>query len=221
MKLIEPIECCKICFKELKNNTFHSLFNNIEICNSCMMKMNPYFKTFYIDNTKALAIYRYDDFIKQLIYQFKGCFDIELKNVFLGPYRFELSLLFYSYYLVPLPSSKEHDEKRGFNHVVESFKCLKLPFLNVLYKNKNHKQSEGNIFQRKDVSNVIEIKNGELIKCKKILIVDDICTTGSSLRRAIELVKKYEPKELKILVIAKRDLTEQEKEYVKGKIEII
>ena len=53
------------------------------------------------------------------------------------------------------------------------------------------------------------------------MIVDDICTTGSSLRRAIELVKKYEPKELKILVIAKRDLTEQEKEYVKGKIEII
>lgn len=172
--------------------------------------MTPYFKHFRIDGYSAIALYRYDDIIKKLIFQFKGCKDIELKNAFLDPFRFELKLRFFSYHLVPLPSSEKSDLERGFNHVIEIFKCLNLPFENVLYKKKDHKQSDGHFKDRLNVDKVIDIKNGDSLKDKNILIVDDVCTTGSSIRAAINLIKNYKPKRIKILIIAKRDFTEEE-----------
>ncbi len=172
--------------------------------------MMPYFKHFKIDGYDALALYRYDGIIKKLIFQFKGCKDYELRNVFLELFRIELKLRYFKYCLVPLPSSRKSDEERGFNHVIEIFKGLKLPFENVLFKKKEHKQSDGHFKDRIDVDKVIDIKNGGKLKGKNILIVDDICTTGSSIRAAIKLIQKYNPKRIKILVVAKRDFTEEE-----------
>lgn len=172
--------------------------------------MTPYFKHFKIDGYDAISLYRYDDIIKNLIFRFKGYKDYELKNVFLEPFRFELKTRFSSYRLVPLPSSKKSDEERGFNHVVEIFKCLNLPIENVLFKKKEHKQSDGNFKDRINVDKVIGIKNGESLEGKNILIVDDICTTGSSIKTAINLIKKYNPKRIKILVVAKRDFSDEE-----------
>lgn len=176
--------------------------------------MTPYFKHFKIGGYDAIALYRYDDAIKKLIFQFKGCKDIELSSAFLEMFRFELKARFSSYHLVPLPSSKKSDEERGFNHVVEIFKWLNLPFENVLYKKKEHKQSDGNFKDRVHVDKVIGIKNADNIKGKNILIVDDVCTTGSSIRAAIKLIKKHEPRKIKILVVAKRDFTKEELESI-------
>ena len=63
-----------------------------------------------------MAIYDYNETIKKLIYQFKGCYDYELKDVFLFRYVTYLKWKFNDYILVPAPSSKVDDEKRGFNH---------------------------------------------------------------------------------------------------------
>ena len=38
---------------------------------------------------------------------------------------------------------------------------------------------------------------------KNILIVDDVFTTGSTIRAAIDLVKQAKPKNIKVLVMAK------------------
>jgi predicted amidophosphoribosyltransferase len=35
------------------------------------------------------------------------------------------------------------------------------------------------------------------------LIVDDVYTTGSSVKAAISLIKKYNPKEIRVLTVAK------------------
>lgn len=59
------------------------------------------------------------------------------------------------------------------------------------------------------------LKEIEVIKNKKILICDDICTTGSTLKAIIELVKKGNPKDIKILVVAKRDFSKKELEQLK------
>ena len=39
---------------------------------------------------------------------------------------------------------------------------------------------------------------------KKVLIVDDVLTTGSSIKASIELLKKYKPKKMKGLVVAEK-----------------
>lgn len=204
------IHICKICFNEIKETSFHSIVNSSSICDKCLNSLNPYFKHFEIDGVKALSIYRYDDVVKKIIFQFKGCKDYELKDVFLSAFKFEILLKFHGYTIVPLPSSKESDMERGFNHVEEIFKVLNLPMKKVLFKKFKHKQSDGHFKDRVNVDKVIGIKNGETLTSKKILIVDDVCTTGSSIRCAIKLVKKYNPKDIKILVISKRDFTDEE-----------
>ena len=37
-----------------------------------------------MDGYKALALFDYDDEVKEKLYQFKGCFDYELGQVFLN-----------------------------------------------------------------------------------------------------------------------------------------
>ena len=44
-----------------------------------------------------------------------------------------------------------------------------------------------------------------MVKNKRILLIDDVVTTGSTLKASIDLIKKGSPKDIKILVLAKVD----------------
>ena len=156
-----------------------------------------------IGKTSGVAIYKYDDNIKSLLYQLKGCYDIELKNVFLCRYIPYLKAKYRGYVVVPAPSSKIDDEKRGFNHVVEIYKSLGLPILNVLEKNAVDKQSSKSKKKRLNIEKIIEGKNIEILNGKKVLIVDDIYTIGATMFKCIEIVKEAHPKDIKVLVVAK------------------
>ena len=75
----------------------------------------------------------------------------------------------------------------------------------VLYKIKdNAKQSSLSIHQRKEnVKNVYTVKKKETISNKKILLVDDIYTTGNTVKSCINELGLINPKQVDILVIAK------------------
>ncbi len=84
MRLKEPTRICKICFKEFEVNSTRTLFSkSIHVCDSCFKKYKAKFIEFKINNVKGIAIYEYDDNIRELIYQFKGCYDIEQGGLFL------------------------------------------------------------------------------------------------------------------------------------------
>ena len=195
---------CKICFKEIKDI---SLFNFVHktnfLCESCFSKFKAKFITFKIGNVKGVAVYEYDDNLKNLIYQYKGCYDYELKDIFLFRYIHYLRLMYKGFLIVPAPSFYLDDEKRGFNHVQEIFKSLKLKMLPILRKNVKHKQSGSNKKKRSEVQNVIEIESSVNLNNKKILLVDDILTTGNTLHRCIDLLKNRGAKKIEVLVIAK------------------
>lgn len=149
-----------------------------------------------------MAIYRYNSFFKSLLYQFKGCYDIELRDVFLEKQAHYLRIKYFGYYLVYVPSSLEDDKKRGFNHVEEIFKLLNLNHINVLRKKFAFKQSDLPKKEREKIIDKLEVIDGFKIKDKKILLVDDVLTTGSSIKSAIRLITKYHPKDIKVLVLA-------------------
>ena len=46
-----------------------------------------------------------------------------------------------------------------------------------------------------------EIENGDKVTEKKILLVDDVITTGASILASIKLLEKYKPKKIVVLVI--------------------
>jgi ComF family protein len=198
------LRICKVCFKEF-NYSGVQLFNNkICICFNCFNELLPVFLKFELDGVKCLNLYDYNDGMKTLIYNFKGCYDYELKDVFLSRFLLEIKLRYIGYVLVPLPSTKKDDEERGFNHVVEMFSILGLPIISCIFKKVDYKQSDLNKEQRKEVYKKLDITCGERLRDKKVLIVDDIMTTGSSLKATIKLIKPYKPKKLKVLVLSRK-----------------
>lgn len=151
-----------------------------------------------------MAIYKYNEGIRELIYQFKGCYDYELAPIFLNRCLNYLKFKYRGYVIVPAPSSKEGDEARGFNHVVEIFKYLDKPIVRNVEKTSDIKQADLSKSERKQISNYLEIKNRYLLTGKNILIVDDVKTTGSTLKAMVKLIKECKPKKIKILVLSRR-----------------
>mgnify|MGYP003290160876 CR=1 FL=1 len=147
-------------------------------------------------------MYFYNDAVKEFLYQFKGCFDIELASVFLEYYLPFLKIKYRGYYLIPAPSYEEANITRGFNHVKEIFKSLNLPFIDCVKKLQNIKQADLNSQERKNIDKYLKIDNVDLTK-KKILIVDDVYTTGSTIKAIINLVKPLNPKKIQVLVMSK------------------
>lgn len=197
---------CKICFNEFEIDGFSSFFNkNQVICYSCFLKLEPKFISFIDEGVKCLAIYNYDETIKKLLYQFKGCFDKELKDVFLGTFAIELRLRFIGYKIIPIPSHAEDDEERGFNHVEEMFSCLRKEEEKILTKKVKVKQSSLSKKERENIKEVMAIKNKIDLSNQKILIVDDVYTTGNSFRACLKLISSLHPKSIKACFLAKND----------------
>ncbi len=165
--------------------------------------MRPLFLKFRIGNIDAMAVYKYDDTIRTLLYQLKGCYDIELAEVFLSRFKDELHFLFHNYFLIPAPSSKEDDEEREFNHVKAIFQCLKLPFLPIVEKAFDYKQAELSAKQRKGAIRSLKLNNEKNLYGKNILIIDDVYTTGATVLGMIGLIKTLKPKKIKVLVMSK------------------
>lgn len=198
---------CKICFKEINDFSLHNFLNkNNVVCEECFKKFVPKFIHFKHGDVRCLSIYNYDANIKDLLYKYKGCYDYELKSVFLNRYLWYLKLKYYGFKVITLPSYALDDERRGFNHVKEIAKLLNLPILDILIKTKPHKQADQTAAGRKKIKEVLQLSHVEAIENNKILILDDVHTTGSSIQAAIDLIKEGKPKKIEVLVIAKNEL---------------
>lgn len=195
---------CRICFKPINDYSLYNLLNNNGIlCEECFTNFAPKFIHFRINGVNGLAIYEYDETIKELLFKFKGCFDIEMKDVFFDRYYRYLRLKYYGYYVVPVPSYYTDDLTRGFNHVVEIYNRLNLPMLKIIKKTKQEKQANKHKKERLEVSKILVGEDIEQVKNKKILIVDDVMTTGSSLSAVIDIIRHGHPKKIEVLVMAK------------------
>lgn len=119
---------------------------------------------------------------------------------------------FSGFTLIPVPLEKSKLKWRGFNQAEEIGKelarFLKIPLVNnVLVKIKETlPQVELSDEERKEnVKDAFSIKNGDQILGKKILLVDDIYTTGSTLEECAKVLKKAGAKEVIGIVIARAE----------------
>ena len=109
-----------------------------------------------------------------------------------------------------LKISKKRYKERGYNQsyliAKEIAKNTDLEILNnCLIKTKNIiEQSKLNKEERKiNIQGVYEIKNSALIKNKKILLIDDIYTTGSTVNECSKILNKEKTNKIGVLTIAK------------------
>ncbi len=173
------------------------------MCPECERKFIPRFRKFDIKEIPGMTLYDYDSNIRGLLYQFKGCYDVELANLFLSKYKWGLHMLYQNYVIVPAPSLKEDNEKRGFNHVQKIFENINLPIKNIITKKGSFKQTKNTKKERKNIKKHLFLEDAESIRGKKVLIVDDVYTTGSTMKSLIALVKECKPKKIRFLVMSK------------------
>lgn len=164
--------------------------------------MAPVLHEFRLAGSKGLAIYRYEQTIKERLYQLKGCADIEIAPVFLEYFLPYLRLRYLGYEIVPAPSYCETDRQRGFNHVEEIFKGLKMKMLHCIKKTSPLKQADLNRKDRASIARRLVYDGHVSLRGKKLLIVDDVMTTGSTLKAMIDLLRRHGAGKIQVLVMA-------------------
>lgn len=196
---------CVICFKDVYRipSIYHLLYQP-PICFECLSKLEMIDKTFIKANKPTRILYRYNDFFKQLLFQYKGQYDLALKDAFLCISKEELQRKYREYLIVIIPSSKEDNEKRGFcpnEKIVETFSH---DIFKGLYKSINYKQTSQK--DRRGIKKVLQIENGYLLTNRKVLVFDDVITSGNTMQATIDLIASYHPKCIEILVLASKQI---------------
>ena len=198
-------QICLICHTPLlKEVSLLHLVRHYSICKSCMNKFDVVDRTISFYHHPLRILYTYNDFFKSLLFQYKGQYDYVLKDAFLSLFINELKEKYKDYIIVVTPSSLIDNQKRGFAPMEEIGRTIHSNLFLSLYKKEHYKQSDLSFEERKNVKDKIGIKNGEVLKGKKVLIIDDVLTSGSTLHACLELVLENKPKHVELLVLSTR-----------------
>lgn len=167
-------------------------------------------KLFY---DSLLYMFEYKGIIRQLILKYKFRQKAYLYNMFSRIILKDEKILsqIKSYdVIIPIPMFKEKKKRRGYNQTELITKLISKE-LNInlqdnnLIKIKNTKtQSTLSRNERKEnIKNAFFVNNKEEVENKRIIIFDDIFTTGETVNEASRILKKVGAKEILVFVVAK------------------
>lgn len=130
--------------------------------------------------------------MKDILSTFKFRGDSALASVFEKDFQISCKANFKTIKLdaaMPIPLSTERLYERGFNQAKLLADFLPLPQLDALERTHHEKQSKKSRHERLSSSNVFSITDRSIIEGKNILLIDDIYTTGTTLRHAAKRLK--------------------------------
>jgi len=150
--------------------------------------------------TKNQSFYLYNDFLQEVIARYKFRGDYILAKLFAEQLLQKLSTEAYDL-LVPIPLSPERLQERGFNQAEAIIREACLTPSKILTRIHGEKQSKKSrkdrihaeqVFQLTEqpasTSPSTESAQPPTIQGKKIILIDDIYTTGSTLRHAAKVL---------------------------------
>ena len=206
LKLLFPPKC-GFCGK------LESFLTNNYICPECLNKIKKYCILDEISKN-VICIYKYKDIIRKKILEYKFENKAFLYNTFTSCILFEKKVYNFiiSYDIITqVPVHLFRWLERGYNHTTlitrEISKRTGIKHLNLLSKVKNTKpQITKNYYDRiRDVKGAYKVKDNvkEIIKNKKILLFDDILTTGSTIRECKKELLLNGAQEVGVLTLAR------------------
>lgn len=151
----------------------------------------------------------YSGVLKELIHLFKFKKDFLAGEILVNMLESKIKHIDKDYILTYIPIGKKSKRKRGFNQCEYMAKKLSrkldLRCNNTLIKIKETKvQKELSKSERiENIKNSFGITNSQLIKGNKFILIDDVVTTGATLKEGVKVLKENGALEIKILTIAK------------------
>lgn len=200
---------CGICEKICKDNLCKRCEINLKQLSNIQVE---YHKNSYFH--KHISIFPYRGIIKEKLIQYKFYDKIyiakTISNFIIKNEKICRILKNYDI-IIPVPIHYNRKLKRGYNQstLIAKEIAKKLDYLqvieNVLYKKKNNQpQSKKNKVERKtNVIGAYQAKNIEKIFNKKIILLDDIYTTGNTVNECAKVLKEAGIKQIDVLTVAK------------------
>jgi len=149
---------------------------------------------------EVYAYYEYDAYFEKLIYQVKESKDETLAPVFLHPYVSHLKKLIGDKTVILVPSSAKKTKQRGFDALKALYSGLDQQ-LNCPFEKDDVKQSQRSLTQRSHIKRHLRLIDIQAIEGKDVVLLDDVCTTGYSLKACIDLIKPH-VKSITVMVLA-------------------
>lgn len=197
---------CIFCSSVINENYF--------VCEDCLKQINiePSFKAGNKYVSTCVYSFYYVGNIKNAIWRFKfrnkTSYTKALASFMLEGYKKYLSKESFDY-IIPIPITQKRKKERGYNQaellaqelsVLTGVPCK----TDILIKAKdckdqhNLKSSE----REANVKGVFSVQNPSELKGMKILLVDDIVTTGHTLSEAAKTLKKAKTSKVSAIVVA-------------------
>ena len=197
---------CPKCQKILENEAVFGIDKYEKIKIEKNLQERKYFN-------EHLYIFEYEGIIRRIILKYKFedkaylyktfvNFLLKNKNFFEFIKKYDT--------IIPVPISRKRRALRGYNqselivkeianftNLKEESDCL-FKIKNVIEQSKLNKEE-----RQKNIQGVYELRNKEKLYKKKILLVDDIYTTGSTVNECSKVLRGAKPKQIGIFTIAK------------------
>jgi competence protein ComFC len=227
LNIIYPLKCV-VCSSPIPTSDFKSEF----LCDACFKKIkfisspiyekggslsssqiySPYNKKNELCFEKVFSVAVYEGVWKELIHIFKykryDCIDKFFAGLLAELVLGNLSLKM-SDFIVPVPLHWQDRLRRGYNQTellaLQLSKLTSIPvFPKILIKGrKTPSQTALSQSQRiKNVKDAFMLKNSERIKNKKVILVDDVFTTGSTVNECSKVLQEAKAGQVNVVTLA-------------------
>ena len=216
---------CILCEREIPDGELFSLCKN---CKGNIEKIEPPFclkcgdhvdeiggqclkcqkKKYFFD--KNTSFFYYSGTISAVIKKMKYSSKKYFSKIFAEMMTQNKSCFEQIDYITFVPMNEKKQKERGFNQAEEIAreisKIVGIEVVNVLTKDFS-KYNQAELSGKERLENLKGsfhlTRNGDIIKDKNILIIDDVFTTGTTLDRCSEELKKAKPKCIHTMTLAK------------------
>ncbi|MFJ9386036.1 ComF family protein [Peribacillus sp. NPDC101481] len=152
--------------------------------------------------SKNISLFHYNEYLKDIIAKYKYRGDYALAEVFVPFLKERLKDMEFDLVTV-IPLSHERLTERGFNQVQALADLLGIHTVEILTRIHTEKQSKKSRQERISLPQVFQVMQLNLLEHKSILIIDDIYTTGTTLRHAAKALITAGAKEVSSITLAR------------------